>query len=315
MSSHSGMLGFILLCHCRADAKVVASVDVRLMTSRGVLYKIHKSHGGNSFYLDAVLGFKGFGRANFAKRSEILERSNRILNNGALVFVVRIKPNGEYCRQLSARTTQPNSVDNIFDKLFNDEGSADVAFQVKGTVFYAHRAILKAQAPGLYVLAEQFAKQTPMPINDVAPTTFKIMLKYVYGKSILAHEWKNHSKQILDASRNYGLSALKLEAEAWYGKELKLTVHNAIDELLYAETANCHRLKKTIMNYITEHGKAVLTSPSYDKLDNSPRLRKEVLLELAKSRERKIEYDYDDGSSYRSEVTSFVLSNFICCGL
>ena len=67
MSSHSGMPGFILLCHCRADAKVVASVDVRLMTSRGVMYKIHKSQGGNSFYLDAVLGFKGFGRSSLLK--------------------------------------------------------------------------------------------------------------------------------------------------------------------------------------------------------------------------------------------------------
>ena len=34
-----------------------------------------------------------------------MERSNRILNNGALIFVVRVKPNGEYCRQLPARTT------------------------------------------------------------------------------------------------------------------------------------------------------------------------------------------------------------------
>ena len=315
-SQNDNMLGFILLCHCRPDAKVVAEVDVRLMTSRGVVYKIHKSYGMNSFYLDAVLGYKGFGRANFAKRSEILERSNRILNNGALVFEVRIKPNRGYCCQLPVRTMQPGIADNIFDKLFNDKGSADVAFQVKDTVFYAHRAILKAQAPGLYVLAEQFDKNIPMPINDtVEPTTFKIMLKYIYGKSILAHEWKDHSKPILDASRNYGLSALKLEAEAWYAKELRLTVHNAIDELLYAETTNCTRLKKTVMNYITDHGKAVLTSPSYAKLDKSPRLRKEVLLELAKSKERQREYDYDDGSSYRSDANSFVLSNIICCGL
>lgn len=45
---------------------------------------------------------------------------------------------------------------------------------------------------------------------------------------------KGKSKQILEASGKCAVSTLKLEAEAWYVKDLTLTMNNAIDELLYA---------------------------------------------------------------------------------
>ena len=161
-----------------------------------------------------------------------------------------------------------------------------------GVVFYAHRVILKAQAPGLCELAEHFDIESPMSITGVLPNVFEIMLKYVYGNGILAHEWKELSKPILDASGKYGLSALRSKAEAWHVKNLNLSVDNAIDELLYADGTHCLLIKKVSTDFIVENGQAVIASPSFAKLKESTELMTEIMLELSKlsdSRKRKLD--------------------------
>ena len=97
---------------------------------------------------------------------------------------------------------------------------------------------------------EQFDVDAPMPISDVDPAVFEMMLKHAYGKSISADEWKEYSKQILVASHKYGFSALNLEAEAQYIIHMNLTEENAVDELLYADGSHCFDLKKAIIEYI-----------------------------------------------------------------
>ena len=52
---------------------------------------------------------------------------------------------------------------------------------------------------------------------------------------LTAKEALTYSKPILIASGKYGLSVLRVEADAWYLKNLDLSVDNAIDELLYAD--------------------------------------------------------------------------------
>ena len=47
--------------------------------------------------------------------------------------------------------------------------------------------------------------------------------------------------------------------------------------MLYADGKNCPLLKKAAMDFIVEHGREVIESESYGKLDESPELRKEVM--------------------------------------
>ena len=54
-----------------------------------------------------------------------------------------------------------------------------------------------------------------------------------------------------------------------------------VEELLYADGKNCPLLKKAAMDFIIEHGVEVVDSESYDKLDESPLLRKEVVRAFA----------------------------------
>jgi hypothetical protein len=115
------------------------------------------------------------------------------------------------------------------------------------------------------------------------------MIKFLYGVNIQPSEWKEYGKQILDASGKYGFATLKSEAEAWYLKNLTLTVENVIDELLYADGHDCSLIKRASMDFIVEHGEDVMEADSYDRLDESPQLRREVMKAAFSSRKRKRE--------------------------
>jgi hypothetical protein len=215
-----------------------------------------------------------WGWHNFVSRQQILDNSTGVLDHGTVTFEVRIRPHSDYyCR---GTKPGPTLSENIFT-LFADEGSADVAFDVKGRLLFAHKLVLKLQVPSLLELSESFDKTNSFTIKDVEPDVFETMLKFVYGKPICAVYWKEHSRQILEASGKYVFTDLKSEAEAWCVKNLKLTKDNAIDELLSADGKSCQLLKKAVMKFIVEHGDEVIESDSYDMLDESPKLRKEVM--------------------------------------
>ena len=260
------MFGAFLYPIC--DTEIVASYRICLLKSDGAIYKTQEGKN-QSFGLQKDGSFKGNGTFNFVRQGKIFDEWNDILKNDVLSFLVTCQTR---CTQPQTTLfankntcTQPQTsfADNIFNNMFNDEGMADVAFEVKGIVLYAHRAILRACAPELFELIEEFDIENKMPINDVEPYTFGIMLEYVYGKRILADDWKDHSKSILDASGKYGLSALRLEAEAWHVKNLDLSVDGAIDELLYADGNHCLLLKKAVIDFIVENGQAVIASSSF----------------------------------------------------
>jgi hypothetical protein len=231
---------------------------------------------------------RGCGWKDYIEREWITNPSNNILNNGTLTFEVRIRPRSNYYCNVNPRA----SVGDNLLKLFIDENgvineeSADVSFEVENQVLYAHKIILKAQEPDLAELVESYNRSKPLPINDIKAEAFRPMIKFLYGVNIQPSEWKEYGKQILDASGKYGFATLKSEAEAWYLKNLTLTVENVIDELLYADGHDCSLIKRASMDFIVDHGEDVMEADSYDRLDESPQLRREVMKAAFSSRKR-----------------------------
>ena len=60
-----------------------------------------------------------------------------------------------------------------------------------------------------------------------------------------------------------------------------------VDELLYADGKNCPLLKKAAMAFIIDCGEDIVEAESYEKLDESPQLRKEVMKAALSSKKRK----------------------------
>ena len=274
--------GFVSVYLCnKSAAKIDAWFKMSLIENDGGIYEDASWVEENNFEAADHNG-DNWGWKDFISRTEIVEKSNNILNKGTLTFAIRIKPDKKhYCLPVKPQS-QLTLGKNILE-LLGDIDSADVTFTVGKSMFHAHKLILKAQAPELLELTEQFSTDNPMVIKDVDPKIFEMMLGYVYGKGIRACDWKKHSKQILVASGKYGLTALKTEAEAWHVKNLNLTIDNAVDELLYADGTHCLDLKKASIQFIVENGEGVLASTSSAKLYESPELMKHVMMELAKS--------------------------------
>ena len=165
---------------------------------------------------------------------------------------------------------------SILQRMFMDEKSADVVFQVteKGrkkserqktitfpTKFYAHRCILQQCAPQLAKLCGSVeGGKTSVPITDVRPEVFRLLLSYLYGLDVSETAMRANDKGLIDAAHKYRISILKLEAEACFVKSRMINMENMMKHLLYADAKNCALLKEAVMDFIVENKVEVLES-------------------------------------------------------
>ena len=136
---------------------------------------------------------------------------------------IRLPPD-DYCYDDKPQTSLS---DNML-KIYLEENSEDVAFKVKGKIIKAHRTVLRAHVPELAELCETYELSNPMPIADVKPETFQLMMDYVYETPVQVKTWKEQANDLLNsemqnqsilrAAAKYGFSSLRMKAEAWIVK-------------------------------------------------------------------------------------------------
>jgi len=239
------------------------------------------------------------------KLSYLIDPSNNILVDGTLTIELSMKlhtpnPSTRPCKQF----IPTNPINNLMPSMFNNEETADVLFEVspeeessdistrkskKAKVspvrFYAHRCILKLCAPQLADLCESSGdKLSPIPISNVKPNIFHHLLHYTYGGKITINEFKQHAKDIINASDMYGITNLKLEAEVWYNKCLTLSPENVMEELHYAESKNLALLKEMVMDYLVENSTQIINKVSLDNAPESSSLIRDMLTAISMRR-------------------------------
>jgi len=120
------------------------------------------------------------------------------------------------------------------------------------------------------------------------------MLSYIYGGSIASAEWKEHSKDFIDAGDRYGVTNFKIEAEAWYVTYLNITLDNVIEMMLYADEKNCFLLKEAAACFILENGKEVIASDSFDDIPESKSIIREIITLATMRKQGKIKKELED---------------------
>ena len=136
-----------------------------------------------------------------------------------------------------------------------------------------------------HLLPNDEGEVASVPITDVKPGVFRILLWYVYGGSVAEEGLKHHAKDIIDAADKYGVINLKLEAEAAYVESTKITVGNAMDNLLYADAKNCALLKEAVIDILADNGREVISKVSFS--DVPGHLMKDLLVATTRIREDK----------------------------
>jgi hypothetical protein len=172
-----------------------------------------------------------------------------------------------------------NPVMEMIQGLFLDEKSSDIVFEVgadKGkdnamkvaktipVSLSAHRVIIENCSSIFADLCESHDDSTtPIQINDVTPEIFRLLLMYIYGGKLSDDDMKSHAKEIIDAADRFGVSSLKMEAEACFVDGATFTIENVMELLLYAESKNCALLKEASMDYIVENKGEVIEKLSF----------------------------------------------------
>ena len=200
----------------------------------------------------------GCGWKNFYTRNEILNH----LVDGALMVEVKMR---------HVKPPLPLVPDNpamckVVQNMFMNEEFADIIFEVGGeqlqspSLFHAHRLILKKAAPQLEeICVASDQAPTRVQILDVSPDTFKALLLYIYGFQIpnLGKEI-SCTKEIMETADKYGVTNLKLEAEAHYVYSVRFNLENIVENLRLAESRNCALLKERVMKFLVNNATEIV---------------------------------------------------------
>jgi speckle-type POZ protein len=131
----------------------------------------------------------------------------------------------------------PSDIGSHLGHLLDCTDGSDVSFVVDGDMFPAHRAVLAARLP---VFKAQLlgsmadAKMPSITLHDIAPATFRVMLRFIYTDACPAdaelgdspHEMLQH---LLAAADRFALYRLKL-----------LCASKLWDHVSVGTVASCH---------------------------------------------------------------------------
>ncbi len=247
------------------EGTITVRYGIRIANKFGKIKKA-KTSVKRVFTADTNLGSPMWGWDDFISRSEILDESQSILDdNGTLTIDVFIE------EEPTTIFVPNNPLVKMIQGMFNDQTTADVCFEVSSsgekedndgikrakttTPFYAHRLILETCAPMLAALcgSNDSGGVVTASIDDVKPEIFHHLLSYVYGGNVPEKELKTNAKDIIDAADKYSIVNLKLTAEAAYVESTDISLDNAMDNLLYADSMNLALLKETVMDFLAEN--------------------------------------------------------------
>jgi len=150
-----------------------------------------------------------------------------------------------------------------FESLLQTGTLVDVTFDVSGTEFKAHKAIIAILCP---VLAAMFSHNSVtnsakrVPIGDVQPVIFAEVLKYIYSSQCSLQ----HPELLLAAADRFCLVELcELCALRLLGT---LSIENVCDRLILAYDHSIARLESGCLTFISANANAVLNSEGFRSL-------------------------------------------------
>jgi hypothetical protein len=237
-------------------------------------------------------------------RSKIIESTVE----GTLIIKVRIKvdepefipENPSACKNLQSLFLDEKFSDLTFEVMsqLSKKNNADTVTKNAPVTFHAHRVIVQTGSPALAELCGSGGEgKISIKIDDVSPDVFHHLLKYIYGGEISNDDMTSHAREIIDVADRYGVSNLKLKAEVYFVEATPITVENAVEHLLYAESKNCALLKEAVMDYIVENKNTILDNISFNDVP-STLMRDLLAAEIREKRRDSEQYDHWTGGGF-----------------
>ena len=162
--------------------------------------------------------------------------------------------------------------------MFESAEFADVKFLVQDEEIPAHKNVLASRSvyfKNMFQAGMQESVSNSVKITDVSLTTFKAVLRFLYGETPKEKQFLPLAELIVAADK-YGLDELKEICGSAIGTNLQ--TENIIDALLIADMHNCQSLlqdAKTLFRARTEDVKE--NKEKWSRLAGRPNLLLELL--------------------------------------
>jgi hypothetical protein len=273
--------------HCvsaKDDSQVMAKFAFRIPSA---------NYSRVSYEYEDIFSNEGSCWVNFLRRDRVLKRSKAYLVDGNLTIEVDIQVYKD-----ASPFWEPKSELNadFMQVLGSANQSGDVKFQVGPEEFSAHLHILEARAPVLAALTEDYPSDTPIPIQDMKPSSFRSLLRFVYANDV--EDLHNEARDLLDVANRFGCKGLKLAAEAELASSY-ITVDTAADMILLGDAENCALLKEAAIEFFATNPMPVMSSSGWEKVEESLPLMKELMAVLAGNKKRSAPAHADEDRGYK----------------
>ena len=192
----------------------------------------------------------------------------------------------------------------------------DVTLSVGGERFEAHRLILAMRSHVLAAVCEAApfdeGEKPAVEIADVKADAFGALLHFIYADEMPA-KWCEadddedapffgRAKEFVTLADRFGVVRLKQLAELELAGDGTLSVRNAADMLLFAESHTCPQLKEAAMELVIANTDRVMKTKGWkERLTQSAPLLAEVVGEMARCRGDRKRKRYDAGSEDESD--------------
>ena len=124
----------------------------------------------------------------------------------------------------------------------------------------------------------------------------------MYGGKVSDDDMKSHAKELVDAADRYGVSSLKLEAEASIVEDTNITMDNVMELLLYSDSKNCALLKEAAMDFLVENKADVIEELSFTDIPGT--LIRDVLATVLRGEKEDGIVGCSDGNHFSSMCVS-----------
>ena len=248
----------------------ISTYDVRVKTAfvnakREKVFSNEITSSVDLFFIDV----------NETPRETRLDKRNELIVNGALIIYCEIETlvdRGSLSGQAAYNIKEPfnheKKVLQDFEDLYGDEKHNDVAFNVRGKQFKAHKTILIARCQVFAAMFDHPSKEKMtgiVDVTDIEPDVFEELLHYIYTGKVPSKQMEEVAVELLAAADKYQLEKLKKACGNYlsYG----MSPENCIKLLLLVDKNNpSYYLKKKAVEYIRQNRGQVVKTESWKNL-------------------------------------------------
>ena len=249
-----------------------------------------------------------YGYTEFGSRDKILDPANNYLIDGNMTIEIDLQIEVGDLPIWSPPKLIQKASDDLVQLLETAEAeTADVHFEVqkkkrgKKTTIHAHRLIIDARAPTLAALLGEGDSSNPcvVPIQNTDPDLFRDVLRFVYGGRIPDEaRLKEHGRELVDISNQFGCTGLKHAAEAKLASSA-IDDDNCAELILFADAKNCAMLKEVAMTFFVANASQIMQSEDFAKVKESTDMMQELMEAGFGSKKRTASGDTSDESAFK----------------